>query len=213
MSHEGEAKTSETTERELKLMLTASGHAQLVAQARAQGQDASPVTQINLYFDTADRALDTRGIMIRVRHKGGRYVLTLKMRTSAGTTEQEAVEVEEELDGAQGVIALSAHTLPDFSSTLPMQRLEAELEAHELELGPLIRQGTLTTHRTCIEGPSGLAIELDHSEYLGGEDWELECESADLAQARAEIEAWLDATGVDYEPARLPKIARMWASG
>lgn len=201
-----------TVERELKFMLDADAFDDLLAWARARGQQPEPVTQVNVYFDTPTRALADQGIMLRVRRKDGRYTVTLKIRTSERTAEQTAIEIDEPLEIGEGVVALSAMELPALGPIPPLVALGRECERRDIPLGTLVRQGTLTTHRTVIQGPEGLQIELDHSEFAGGEDFELECETDDLKGTRAILTAWLDELGVLYAPSTLPKVARLFAT-
>jgi len=200
-----------TIERELKYMLDADAFDDILAWGRAQGQELRAVTQVNVYFDTPTRGLNAEGIMLRVRRKDGLYTLTLKIRTSEGTAEQTSIEVDEVLSDSDGVAVISAPELPELGPLVPLALLARERETRGLPPGPLVRQGTLTTHRTVIDGPAGLRLELDRSEFAGGEDFELECETDDLKAAQAVLTPWLDGLGVLYAPSAAPKVGRLFA--
>lgn len=200
------------TERELKLMLDAESYQRLLRWAAESGQEAAPRTQINLYFDTPDLDLARARMMIRLRHKGGRYTLCFKRQRALDAGAMDALEVESDLDNGLGVQVLAASSFPDLPPCPPLDALRAEAEALGVCVAPLIRQGTLTTHRVALASPQGLPLELDHSEYAGVEDWELECETDDLDLARATLLPWLDALQIRYTPSERTKVARLFAA-
>jgi inorganic triphosphatase YgiF len=69
-----------------------------IPRLRALKAPAKSATEISVYFDTKNRKLHKKGLMLRVRRGGDRYVQTIK---SAGHSELfERDEWESEIDGA-----------------------------------------------------------------------------------------------------------------
>lgn len=190
-------------------MIDAAGYRRLAAVAEALGAPLAPQTQHNLYFDTAERALGGAGMMLRVRLKGGAYELTLKIRRAMDDGAMVAEEINAPLPDGLGAQLLASAALSGVEGTAPWSAL---VEALGGAPDALQRQGTLTTRRALLVTPQGYALEIDHSEYAGCEDWEVECETEDLEAARAVIVPWLESEGVYTTPAVKTKVGRMFAA-
>ena len=57
-------------------------------------------TQVSLYFDTKDRKLRKKGLILRVRREGRRFTQTIKANVNAGAFERD--EWEAEIAGRSG---------------------------------------------------------------------------------------------------------------
>ncbi|WLR59533.1 CYTH domain-containing protein [Guptibacillus hwajinpoensis] len=154
---------AQEVEIEFKNMLTKEEYASLLDSYKLE---ENIKTQTNDYFDTKNFMIREKGAALRIRNKNDKFVLTLKQPAEEGLLEtHQAVsqEIFEEIkkDG----------TLPD-----------GEVASQLNELGipsPLHHLGRLTTHRAEYQTTEGLLV-LDHSEYLGREDFELEFEVSDF---------------------------------
>ncbi len=188
-------------ERELKLMIDAAGYRRLASWAQAAGAPLAPVTQRNVYFDTPSGALRAGGMMLRVRSRGGAHEATLKVRRAM----DDGAMVAEEITAP-----LASGALQGAVGTAPWRALVAAVGAEAASA--LEVQGELVTHRAEVETPHGLRLEVDHSEYAGQEDWEVECEVEDLEAARAALLPWLASLGVAATPSQVTKVGRLFGA-
>ena len=79
-----------------------------IPRLRALKTPAKSATEISVYFDTKNRRLRKKGLMLRVRRVGDRYVQTIK---SAGHSDLfERDEWESEIDGAMPDLRLAQGT-------------------------------------------------------------------------------------------------------
>ncbi|GLO65667.1 MULTISPECIES: CYTH domain-containing protein [Oceanobacillus] len=125
----------------------------------------SSVKQTNYYFETKNFDLKKHGSALRIRKKQGQYQLTLKQPHEDGLLETHDDLTEQEFQKwIHGEIIQKPHTTKQLS---------------EMNISPtsLNYAGYLTTNRMEIEF-NGTQLVLDHSNYLGIEDFELELESA-----------------------------------
>lgn len=148
---------------EYKQLLTKSEYNKLKT---AYFKDQQPFTQTNHYIDTKDFALANHLMALRIREKDGTYEMTLKVPAEVGLTEYNH---ETDLLPKQDM-KIQPKQLPDSILTI--------LEDHQIDVHGLYVLGALTTHRMETEIAEGLLV-LDHSEYLGIEDFELEFEVED----------------------------------
>jgi uncharacterized protein YjbK len=193
-------------ERELKFMLTREGYDTLRTWAQGAGRVSKEAEQTNIYFDTADARLADQHLCLRLRNKRGTWELTLKARFEFEAIEQVCEEINAPLSETDATrfqrdpAQLLASQLP------PMARLR------ELAQVPsLTRLGELVTKRAVIGLDGGHTAELDHSRYLGHEDFELECETEDAKAADAAITALFASLDVDTVRSEGPKLARFMA--
>lgn len=123
-------------------------------------------TQVNHYFDTPDFRLKDRLSALRVRQKDDSWECTLKIPAEQGN-----YEITDKLDGKQAkdIIYGVSFDAPEV--------LEA-LEKLEISPNDLRLIGSLTTHRIEFAFKGGLLV-LDHSEYCGLRDFEVEYEVQD----------------------------------
>ncbi|MCD8914374.1 CYTH domain-containing protein [Staphylococcus simulans] len=122
-----------------------------------------PFTQKNHYIDTPDFALAEHLMALRIREIKDDYEMTLKVPAEVGLTEYNHITTV--------IPKQDMHLSPDH---LPDDILSV-LQNAEIDVTQLYVLGALTTHRMETEIEEGLLV-LDHSEYLGTEDFELEFE-------------------------------------
>lgn len=158
----------------------------------------NPVTQHNHYFDTADFQLKKQHSALRIRQKNGRFECTLKIPATVGH-----YEITDQLTREQARRMLELNT---FEAT----EVAEALQTINVSLAELKQIGTLTTHRVEFEYLDGLLV-IDHSEYNGQEDFELEFEVPDAEAGHKRFLEFLDQHKIQERPAN-KKIARFMQS-
>lgn len=157
-----------------------------------------PITQHNHYFDTADFQLKQQLSALRIRHKNNRFECTLKIPAPVGH-----YEITDQLTKEQ------AHRMLESQSFEAAEVAEALLKLDVLP-AKLKSIGTLTTHRVEVDYLQGLLV-LDHSEYNGQEDFELEYEVSDATTGQENFLNFLQQQDIQECPAD-KKIARFMKS-
>jgi uncharacterized protein YjbK len=93
--------------REVEFKFRVDGPAAFEALARVAGaRPSAPVTQINHFFDTADRALSRARFTLRLREESGRFVLTAKGPGEGEGTLKSRTEEEVEVSRADAEASL-----------------------------------------------------------------------------------------------------------
>lgn len=174
---------------EFKNMLTKEEYSKLLAE-----QKTAPISQTNHYFDTADFQLRDQKAALRLRSIGSRFECTLKTPAASGN-----YETTDSLDEQQASAILD-------SERFDAPEVSAELERLGVSPSELVLIGSLTTHRVEAAYEDGLLM-LDHSEYLGVEDYELEYEVTDEAAGKRSFLSLLEEKRIPLRPAD-KKIAR-----
>ncbi|KML24990.1 CYTH domain-containing protein [Priestia aryabhattai] len=154
------------------------------------------ISQENHYFDTPAFSLKDCGVALRIRSKKNKSVLTLKQPHQEGL-----LETHEALTNEQ------AKELLDGSAKIPstIQRLITDLQ---VDSHALTYFGTLRTSRAEIPYKNGLLV-LDHSFYLGAEDYELEYEVTDANEGAKYFEQLLTELDIKKKPTE-NKIRRFY---
>lgn len=198
-------------EKEIKWMLSQQSWAALRQAAVDDGSFVKEASQTNHYFDRPDLAMADQMLMLRLRHKNGRWTMTFKAK------------LERPDEPGMHSVELEAPVTPEYAQSLlsnPAQILDCELapalrfvqEAGQRAVGlqNLAVIGSMTTSRALITSPSGRwTLELDHSVYADTEDFELECEADDLHAAHDELVGFLERLNIPWTPSKLPKLARL----
>ncbi|MFS0782858.1 CYTH domain-containing protein [Bacillus sp. 1P06AnD] len=150
--------------------------------------DEAFFTQENHYFDTKNFALKKQGCALRIRSKNGTYEMTLKQPAKEGLLESnQKIEVHEATAAIQ-------------SDLLPKGEIIALIhETYGIHPHELCYFGSLITHRAETEYEEGTLV-LDHSEYLGEEDYELEYEVADYQKGKISFENLLEKLNIPLRP-------------
>ena len=124
-------------------------------------------TQQNHYFDTVNFRLKSQNSALRIREKNGQHELTLKQPANEGLLETNQAISKDTADAF-----LKAGIFPKG----PVRNLIME---NDLNPDDFTCFGTLQTDRSEFPFQGGLLV-LDHSSYMGQEDYELEYEVTDL---------------------------------
>ncbi|WP_390174693.1 CYTH domain-containing protein, partial [Staphylococcus pseudintermedius] len=150
---------------EFKQLLDADSYVSIKTQ-HFKGQ--TPFKQVNYYIDTVDFQIQSQKMALRIREKAdGTFELTLKVPDTVGLLEYNA----------------QFHMQPAENMTLKPSDIDDDirevLEQRHVQLDALKILGALTTYRLETQTDEGLLV-LDHSLYLGTEDYELEFEVRDF---------------------------------
>ena len=183
---------SKELEIEFKNLLTKDEFTKLTRHFGYSAEDA--VTQVNHYFDTTDFQLRAQRSALRIRQKGEQYECTLKTPAEHGYFE---ITDQLEPSQAEAIFENRSFPAPEVAEVLE----EIGLKPDKLEL-----LGALTTHRIEFPYESGLLV-LDHSEYLGKEDFEIEYEVNDFEEGKKRFLAFLSDFGIPSRQTE-KKIAR-----
>ena len=112
------------------------------------GKKEAPNKQINFYYDNDDLIMHKSGITCRNRLKNNKYIATIKKHSQ--TDKDKSIEI---------------------SDTSSNEKYPKNFKNMGLKL-----QGQLTTFRTVLINTDHLKVVLDHNQYLGTQDYELEIE-------------------------------------
>ena len=139
--------------------------------------------QVNHYFDTDAFDLKTAGSALRIRKKGGSYVMTLKQPYGHGLLEtNQPISPEDALQAIK-------------SGRLPSGEVREEVEKLCISFNELVFFGTLETFRAETDYQGGLLV-FDHSRYLDTEDYELEFEATEYETGMRDFYALLNKLGI-----------------
>ncbi len=132
--------------------------------------------QENHYFDTSGFALKEKRSALRIRKKKGSYEMTLKQPLETGLLETNEVLSESEADKMM------------LENRIPEGPISGILE-QDLGIKPdeVLYFGSLSTERAQFPYQGGLLV-LDHSRYLGTEDFELEYEVQQYGEGKKHFE-------------------------
>ena len=148
------------------------------------------VTQINTYYDTANRDIEKHKGAMRIRERNNRFLFTLKM-------------IQEDLDGlCECECEVSENSSAVFQSN-DIQQLLGEYHIH----GTIIPVTTLTTKRAVIESENA-ELCFDISTYGSHTDYEIEYEYKQPHDGLAVFQKLLACIGLVYEKNCTSKIQR-----
>ncbi|MCA0987829.1 CYTH domain-containing protein [Guptibacillus algicola] len=178
---------------EFKNMITDKEYISLLTSYQLSSTDIK--TQKNDYFDSAQFTLRDKGAALRVRQKKNDLVLTLKEPAEEGLLETHQV--------------ISEETFQSIKETGELPKGDVSKQVIKLGLTDnLLHLGSLTTHRAEVELSTGLLV-LDHSEYLGCVDYELEFEVTNYEQGERAFHQLLEEHGIEIRKAK-NKIQRFF---
>lgn len=187
---------SKELEIEFKNMLQQEEYEKLAAHYGFSERDVK--TQENFYFDTPDFQLKNLKSALRIRKKQDGFECTLKTPAAHGH-----FEITDALSEDQATAMIEGQTFhaPEVCAALA-----------ELSVSPDALQliGALTTHRMEMETADGLLV-LDHSEYAGTEDYEIEFEVKEAAAGEKHFYELLESHSIPVRHAN-KKIARFMAA-
>lgn len=151
-------------------------------------------TLANHYFDTAALHIKELHSGLRIRETNGAFEATLKRMVDAQTS----VETNVVISKTQAAAIFEGAPFPEAITT---QLVEAHVPLAEIKA-----YGSLTTKRIEVEYKGGTIV-LDHSQYVGTEDYELEYEVRDAAAGQQAFNALLERLNIPLRPTK-KKIAR-----
>jgi triphosphatase len=135
-----------------------------IPRLRALKTPAKSATEISVYFDTKNRRLHKKGLMLRVRRVGDRYVQTIK---SAGHSDLfERDEWESEIDGAMPDLSLAQGTALEPLLSRKFCR----------QLKPIFETRVRRKTYPLSSGDSDIALTLDKGEIDTGDRSKPLCE-------------------------------------
>jgi uncharacterized protein YjbK len=152
---------SEQIEIEFKNILTKSEYERFLTDFNIK--DNEIFIQVNYYFDTPYFNLKNGNAALRIRKKANGYELTLKQPQQLGILETTQTLTEEEFTSAIE------------SNILPIGIVQSKITKLGISYSHIEYFGSLKTKRVEIPFKNGLLV-LDHSYYLGMEDYEVEYE-------------------------------------
>lgn len=142
--------------------------------------NAEPKTQVNYYIDTPDFQIQSQKMALRIRVKDGKpNEMTLKVPLSVGLNEY---NFETSIEPAEGLRIDENHIPSDILNVL---------QKNHISVKSLKVLGALKTVRYEKVLEDGLLV-LDHSLYLGKEDFELEFEVEDYDKGKQAFETLLN---------------------
>ncbi|HSP21320.1 MAG TPA: CYTH domain-containing protein [Planococcus sp. (in: firmicutes)] len=187
---------SKELEIEFKNMLEKEEYEKLAMYYGFLATDAK--TQENFYLDTPDFQLKNMKCALRIRKKHDGFECTLKTPAAHGN-----FEITDVLTAEQAAAVTEGHSFEAPEVRAALKDLSVSPEALQLI-------GALTTLRMELETSDGLLV-LDHSEYAGTEDYEIEFEVEDVAAGEKHFYALLESHGIPVRQAD-KKIARFMAA-
>lgn len=162
---------------EFKQLLTLSHYEDIKA---SYFTNAEPITQVNYYIDTPDFQIQSQKMALRIRVKNGKpNEMTLKVPMSVGLNEY---NFETTIEPAEGLHIDENHIPSDILNVL---------QENHISVKSLKVLGALKTVRYEKVLEDGLLV-LDHSLYLGKEDFELEFEVEDYDKGKQTFETLLN---------------------
>lgn len=130
-----------------------------------QLKESDFIKQRNYYFDTPLFSLAKQKSALRIREKANEFELTLKQPYNG-----DLLETNHPLSKDEAFAFIRFNRFPE--SALKFRQLITSIQVDPTNLTYL---GELVTNRTEMKYKNGL-IALDHSQYLGIEDYEIEYE-------------------------------------
>lgn len=157
-----EASLTQEIEIESKNLLTKNEYNKLLKFFNVKSTDSNQ--QVNHYFETRDYKLKQNGSALRIRNKQQQWQLTLKQPHQDGLLETHDFLTSEVAQ--QWIKGYPINSTP----------IEKQLKAFGVTLSELEYGGILTTNRIEVPYHDALVV-LDHSQYNGQVDYELEVEA------------------------------------
>lgn len=178
---------------EFKNMLTRAEYDALLEAFKVKPEQIA--TQTNHYFDTAELRLKGQKCALRIRVLPDHLECTLKTPAPDGNYEWTDHVTEDDLQALKNGQSIQAPTVAPVLDDLGVAW-------HDLRL-----IGSLTTHRAELPYEEGL-LAIDHSEYAGTEDFEIEYEVNETTSGQQRFDKLLEKHGIPKRHAK-KKIARL----
>lgn len=149
--------------------------------------------QENVYYDTADGLVKAANGSMRIRHKNGKYIFTLKIKHPEGH-----LELEKEVSDGN---PLHLWNDPEIAQWFQEYSITGEL----------VELGRLKTKRALYRDELA-ELCFDISEYHGITDYEIEYEYLQAHDGRTRFNQILSHINLKYETNCISKIGRMMNS-
>jgi uncharacterized protein YjbK len=163
---ERERRLSESVEIEFKNLLTREEYDHIIEHFQVKSTQKK--RQVNHYFDTPTFSLKEINVALRVREKAECFEITMKQPAIIGLLEtNQKIDQEEAQELLQNGI-------------LPNGEIKNKLCNLAISVQNIVYFGSLTTDRVELDYQGGTLV-LDHSSFLGVEDFEIEYEVIDPA--------------------------------
>ncbi|PWA12695.1 CYTH domain-containing protein [Pueribacillus theae] len=157
------------------------------------------IEQKNFYFDTPLLNLAAKKSALRIRIKNHSYELTLKQPHPDGLLETNIA-----LNEKEAIAFIHGNRFPTQADEMK----EMITTALSVNTSELVCIGVLTTNRSEFPYKDGM-IALDHSRYLGVEDYEVEYEVQNKKKGIEHFDALLNHLNIEKKPAK-NKIKRFF---
>ena len=128
------------------------------------------VVQTNYYLDSNDRILKKYGMILRIRHVGNNYTLTMKAPLAEGLLEKNQRLTDAEFNSLFHDNIFPKGEVFDFLDVLHIKPRDLHILAH------------LTTERKETEFKDTI-VDISKNTYSGRVDYELECDSDSAAKS------------------------------
>lgn len=177
---------------EAKVLLSQENYQKVLAVFPFQGE---PTVQTNYYLDSNDRILKKYGMILRIRHVGDTYTLTMKAPLAEGLLEKNQVLSDAEFDHFFHENIFPQGEVFDFLDVLHIKPSNLHILAH------------LTTERK--EAPyKDTMVDISKNTYSGKVDYELECDSDSVSKSEKTLEDVCAKLGIPFVLNTLSKETR-----
>jgi triphosphatase len=156
--------TSKEIEIKLELPPASLQHFKKIPLLRGQKGRAKSATEISVYFDTDKHKLHRKGMMLRVRRSGDRYVQTIKSAGNSGSFARD--EWESEIKGGAPDLRLAQGTALEPLLSGKFRR----------QLRPIFETRVWRTSYPLSNGKSDIALTLDKGRIATGRSSKALCE-------------------------------------
>lgn len=152
-------------------------------------------TQTNHYIDSADWLLSKEKLALRIREKGNRFEMTLKVPLSQGLLEKNCVWTRE--------------TFKEFrdNKEFPDGDIKKMLMMLGIDTSKLGIQTSLVTDRIDVPYENG-KLSIDKNSYSGLVDYEVELEHNNEGDAEKFLAQFLNENEVEFTPNKKSKTVR-----
>lgn len=152
-------------------------------------------TQTNHYIDSQDGVLSKEKLALRIREKGNRFEMTLKVPLSQGLLEKNCVWAKE--------------TFKDFrdNKIFPDGDIKKMLTMLGIDTSKLGIQTSLVTDRIDVPYENG-KLSIDKNCYSGLVDYEVELEHNNEGDAEKYLAQFLQENEVEFTPNKKSKTVR-----
>ncbi|MBQ7503200.1 glycosyltransferase [bacterium] len=200
------AEQAEPVERELKFKLGKEAWQRLRSLC---GGKAEPrvLEQTNIYFDSYDAYFACRRSMLRLRRENGRYFFVYKRGLNLQAGYFQAVEIEEEV-GESAAAELRCGRIGELATTRVWRQAVEDGFRGELQAVGSVRNVREVWPISVFGLDGGEKLELDHTEFADGDEYELEIETVRPEYIKGKLSAELGLASPDCQEQKRTKYER-----